>query len=623
MRGVSHLKIVGLGVFASLAVAPAAHAALAGGISLSTETRPDLVSVQTREEGSTTPKRVSYCFDENVKPDGAPAFTGSDFELYGYDADSFEDANSAVLDVDHPNCVIATFPDNTDIKHYTAGGVDQGAVRNISSNKENLDNAQPNGTSIEQVGGGLTDAPDVIQVTVDASFNQLVYVFDRNVEPGSWITPFFLYYDAAGNRVFANAVAQDSSNRNILRVQFPDFGGALSVRDAVRAGFERDAVAAENDTGETSVRQTVAVVGQDGFTARPDLVNAKIVPNGDCNAVDYSFDQPVQINDIGAFELYSGDEDEFNGDSAQVLVSKPNTVRVWFTSIHDSELCSDAGETAVASVDDFFFGPNDAAVLGTNGLLRNGVQSVPLGNVRNVKGFTSAPDATLVTFDTDEGSATVTFDQDVQDAFSGGFDVVDRFGNVYVFQPQDVVLIDGNRVKLTLPAGTAQQAVGVVLHDSAVVGTNDEESVQQAIGRANQPVSPGPGPLVPTSPSQTPSNGSTGPGGTTTPTTTGAGGNTQAVSPASVNVSPAKSSQPSTKAGRIVSARVVRTKSGKYVLLIKVSSKAKSAKVRIRTVAKNGKVVRTTVKTIKTNKTVRISGLKLGKGQKLRASLVG
>jgi hypothetical protein len=253
-------------------------------------------------------------------------------------------------------------------------------------------------------------------------------------------------------------------------------------------------------------------------------------------------------------------------------------------------------------------------VTGTNGGLRNGVQSVPLGNVRGVKGFTSAPDAMSVTFDQDEGSATVTFDQDVDTAFSGDFDAVDRFGNVYVFQPQAVSLIDGNRVRLQLPAGTAQQAVGIVLHDGAVIGTNGEDSVQQAIGRAVIPVSPGPGPLVPAAPSVAPQGPTSSPAGT-------AAASNQAVSPAQVNVSPAKSGQAAKKSGRISSARVVRTKSGKYVLLIKVSSKAKTAKVRLRTVTKKGKVVRTMVRRVKTNKTVRISGLKLHQGQKLRASL--
>jgi hypothetical protein len=590
-----------------------------------------LVSVNTRApEGSSKPKRVDFCFDEAVTyPMDDDGFDGNDFTLAGYDSRSEvegDDNPDPVVDLAIPGhkCVVVTFPDDTDIKRYTVGTVSEGAVMGQDSNKLNLVNAQPNGTSIEQVGGGLSVAPDITQVTTDVTYNQLVYKFDRNVEEDSVQWWNFFYYDPSGNKVYAIAAEVDDADKTIVRVQFDPEDGDESVTDAVRAGIEVGAVESESPDREDAIRQTVAVVGQDGFTARPDLVQAKLVP-ADSNAVDYTFDQPVRIFDVNAFELFReiGGDPIYQGQFAQVLVSNPKTVRVWF----DLAVGDITGQLVVASVDDFcFFFCGGAAVQATNGNLFNGVQSLPLGGVRNVKGFTSAPDATSVAFDTDEGSATILFDQPI-DADQGpenDIHVVDRFGNTFDVAQQNIVVVDGNRLKLEIPAGTAQQAVGVTIDEDTIDGTQPngntggftgkDPNVDQAIGRANQPVSPGPGPLVPT-----PAPGTNGGGGATAGA--GAAAASQAVSPASVQVSPAKSGKASKSKGRVVFARMIRTKSGKYVLVMKVSSKAKTAKIRIRLVSKSGKVVRSTVRTVKTNKTVRLQGLVAAKGAKLRISL--
>ena len=73
----------------------------------------------------------------------------------------------------------------------------------------------------------------------------------------------------------------------------------------------------------------------------------------------------------------------------------------------------------------------------------------------------------------------------------------------------------------------------------------------------------------------------------------------------------------------VVSVQLVLTKHGR-VLMVKVRSLKKSAKLQIRLVNAKGKVIATVVRTVKTNKRVAVKNLKIAKSVKhVRVKIVG
>ena len=158
MRG-KRLIISGAGVAAALAAAaPSANAAIAGAMPLVAETRPNLVSVEIRDEDTTTPKRARYCFDKSIR---AGSISDTGFQLVGYDVDEQEESNNAVIDPADDRCVIAVFDNNTQFSQYTVATVDIGAVRDVAHNHNNLRDAVPFGGSQLELRDGLTTARSV------------------------------------------------------------------------------------------------------------------------------------------------------------------------------------------------------------------------------------------------------------------------------------------------------------------------------------------------------------------------------------------------------------------------------------------------------------------------------
>lgn len=586
------LFISGAGVVAALAAtAPSANAAIAGGNPLVTETRPNLVSVSIREQDNVQPKRVYFCFDESIRPN---SIVDTGFQLIGYDVDEIEESNNAVIEPANDNCIIAEFDNNTVLAEYSVATVDQGAVRNVSHNKENIRDAVPFSDSTGLIGGGLTTAPDLVSATVDEAFNQIVLVFDRRIEPGSVNLNDIYYYEAGGVRVQADGATLDNSTRTILRVHFPQGGGDQTVADAQRVALEDGAVVAEDALSEESVRQSINVEGKNGRTARPELVSA-VIANAAGNAVDFTFDQTIETEDASDFEVFRDEESRFQGSTFTVLESQGSlngrVVRVWFNTPSDQEFA----EISVASVD------NGAVDSGDPANLENSIGSVRIGNSRGAKGFTSAPDATDVEFNEVDGTATVTFDQDVQDVDLARFRVVDNDGNETAAQPSDLISVDGNQVTFIVDQDVLNNAQGVSLQQDAVEtdGNGSDESVQQSIGRDNPVPSAGPDDL--------PVGG--GGGGTPAPQP----GPAPAPAPAqqvaaaggaapTARVSPARS-------GKSAKARVLYAKYRKGSLTTKISSKAKKVKIRITLRNKKGKTVKTVTRTVRTNRQVTLKNL--------------
>lgn len=609
MRGTTGLKITGLGVLAALAAAPQAHAALAGGQFMFTENRPDLVSATINENtDSSYPKAVNFCFDVTLSNDEVD---NNHFWVAGYDSSSQAQSDLAFFDPENPKCVIALFDDDTQFEEHTVATIQDGAVQNLNG-QENLLNAapldsatNPNGSEDEsnpRVGGGLTTAPDLVGAVKILASNTIRLTFDAKVDDDTVDPDRILYYEPNGNRVFADSAVVSDGDKRIVFVQFPKEDDQ-SVADAVRVALEDGAVRLDNQENERSVRQSLAVFGQDGYTARPDLL--AVTPRPEKNAVDYCFDAKVAVEDEEQFEVFREEERRFVADHAQVLAISDcgvgtSIVRAFF----NDDAMSIIDELSVASVD------NGAVEATTGDREGNSIGSKPLGSIRGVTGFTSAPDAQEMLVDLDDGTITLVFDQPAEVLNLNRISVIDRMGQEFNPAPDDVAQDGGNRVILNVGSGLSQQAVAVTLGEAAVEHADaGDDNVRQAIGRVDAVYSPGTGPfpgdLGGTDPGpKPPSNGGGGGGGgqgtpapAPAPQVAGAGGQAPVA-----RVSPARS-------GRSAKARVLYAKYRKGKLTLKVSGKAKKVKIRIALRNRKGKTVKSVTRTIKTNRRVTLKNL--------------
>lgn len=472
MRGRS-LTITGAGVLAALAAtAPSAGAAIAGGTPLVTDTRPDLVSAQRRDGEQTTPRRVRFCFDARLR---SGEVAGQGFELVDYDRSEAERSTEAVVDPEDDRCAIAVFGDDVDLREYTVATADQGAVRDVAHDKVNLRDAVPFSASTGRIRGGLTTAPDVLSVAVDEAYEELVLRFDRRIEPGSVQPGAFSYYQAGGGVVTADGATLDASSGTIVRVHFPDGGGQTTVDDAQRVALQEAAVTALGAPSSRSVRQSVNVEGRDGRTARPELVGA-VVAQAPGNAVDFTFDQPVDLEVDGDLQVFRDETTRFDATAATVLESRDGrTVRAWFTTASAQEFAELAVATAGAGAVDS----------GAPAQLAGSVGSVPLGGTVASIGLTSAPDAHDFEVDLTDGTASVLFDQEVRDVDLSAFRVVDAGGNATAVQPSTLVDVDGHVVTFLVDRDVLAAAQGISLREGAVqtAGSTGDASVQQSVGR--------------------------------------------------------------------------------------------------------------------------------------------
>ena len=77
-----------------------------------------------------------------------------------------------------------------------------------------------------------------------------------------------------------------------------------------------------------------------------------------------------------------------------------------------------------------------------------------------------------------------------------------------------------------------------------------------------------------------------------------------------------------TATAKLFSVKVLQTTTGRF-LVVNVKGKAATAKVRFTIMGKNGKVLRTIVRTVPTNKAFKIANFKLGKtAVSVRASVI-
>jgi hypothetical protein len=374
-----------------------------------------------------------------------------------------------------------------DLKSYSFGSVDDGSVvfnaggsqapGNIGDSTANLDSNSHNGTADH------TSAPDLVGVfPPDTTNNQLIYSFDQeNRHSGSgggcWCAQGlgrFLFYDANGVAHPGVPIGADTAG-NVL-VQFctgvalpatiasfctnttvnPDpvstakravvIRGTQNTTNNVSPVFSgnpsnQTGAVKENagDSQSNSPVESVAVPGTDGFTNRPDLLSAALVPGpSGTNQIDYTFSVPISTGHASNFTAVASNAQEVKGDAETVI--SPNTVRVTFPS----SLQNIQEMLVKASA----YGPHP----NTNGDLLGAVQSVnnpkgnstggvPVGNNAGAfaTGFSNGPDAFSVTFDNATGGVAVQMDQRVDpsrvETAPGSWELVANDGTIIVTFP--------------------------------------------------------------------------------------------------------------------------------------------------------------------------------------------
>ncbi|EHN10966.1 hypothetical protein PAI11_21640 [Patulibacter medicamentivorans] len=403
---------------ASVAGAAPATAALGGANRSDYAHVPDLRSVSVGRSG---PDRVVFfVFDE---PLAGNAVNASDFRLGGYaSSQQLPVADAASVVGTRPNVVELRYASSDpDLSQVTYAVVDAGAVRAFDGNQPNrVDSTAVDGADGRSGTRGHTTGPDLVGVRVDESnlnANVLIFTFDQRIDRGSVVPGQFRFLRVDGQTEAAGALASASDYEVAVRFGSPP-GDAL-VTKAVRANVGVGAVQAA-DHGNPNLPSQAVVAGQGGATALPDLLSAEVDPSAGATSIDYHYDKPVNSPIAASFLAYTATGVPVPGSSA-VVTADGYTVRV--NHPHPSRAQEHYVQAATLP----------GAVRDGNGTAAAGGATATGGNVGAfADGWTSAPDATAVTFDRGNGQVDVTLDTrlTIPSVDPAGFSLIDGNGDL-------------------------------------------------------------------------------------------------------------------------------------------------------------------------------------------------
>ncbi len=412
-RALARCAISAVAVACPLIAATAAQAAIAGANPPTQTIAPDLRSVSL-----IATNEAVFCFDKTLSNAGIAA-NAADFELAGYNSITARPATSAALDVGNTNCVVATFDpliagsSSTELKDYSIGTVLAGAVTGNAGGTSLADSVPETSSTSHSGTAGVTTGPNLVSVTADASLQQIDYVFDRPVDPGSLNPSNFGIYNASGANSLMLGTTATVVNGNQVNVG----GFGVDVRTATVAdvgplGGNSNASGngAPGGAGETSAPITsLPVAGTSGTTVGPVLISAAI---NSPNTIDFTFDKGVGTIASSPFLAYASNGSIISASGA--IVTGADTVRATFPQ-NVQNLYEEFVHAAV---------PADA-VSGANNNPNIFAGVAVGGNVGAfATGFTNAPDARSLKLDNASGTATVDFDQRVDPTSLVGTDFV-------------------------------------------------------------------------------------------------------------------------------------------------------------------------------------------------------
>lgn len=332
--------------------------------------RPELVNAQivgtnTAEEVAANPNlnegtTVRFCFDEPITG-GNP--TPGLFRVYSADG-AFEagEAGTAVLDANE-TCVVVNFANvNTDAEaaNLTVAAVNEGAVIDDQGDENPIGDA-PLGTNRQTTVGqaGITEAPDLESVSGftpqtaagggDVTLTNVTFTFDEaafTVNPAG-----FHLVTVDGDQIDCVAVAgqaggqptatQQADTTIVAECEEDVLGRDITAADIARGFVDEvtvsDARADQDDPATVgivdcdtvpanatadctgNVNPLQATQTPDANSTDPDLVSAVFTAGAtaaDDDTVTYTFDEPIQVTDPLAFQVYDINGEETNSTAA-------------------------------------------------------------------------------------------------------------------------------------------------------------------------------------------------------------------------------------------------------------------------------------------------------------------
>lgn len=306
---------VSAGVLAvSLASAMPANAALGNAKPGAFTLTPNLVSV------SVSGSQATYRFDRQLQDN--PAIVPGNFTLApnaaaGNNAPPANGAAPGISAQVNGSTVTVGFAADRDLTKFVAGGVSAGAVQTLNQpGRTNIaaDTAPVTTTNSQDGTRGFSAAPQLISVARESA-TVLVYTFDREVvAPGGGISGANFGVNDAGTGAATPGAGTPTIEADRVRVNFPL--GTTALNAAVSA-FNLDgavvsatpvATAPANAVGNANATfSRVAFAGKTETTARPDLTEARLLPEslgfGQGTSVEYTFDDAVTAGAPANFQL--------------------------------------------------------------------------------------------------------------------------------------------------------------------------------------------------------------------------------------------------------------------------------------------------------------------------------
>jgi hypothetical protein len=416
----ARITVVAAALAIPLLAVGTARASIAGAPHGVTQDVPDLVSANT-----VSSNEVIACYDKTLNSGISPG----DFDLRGYAAGVYQPPTfGGHIDGTNDHCVDLFWNTSIigDINQYTVltdfGGVTAKST-GLQSEEDSTTLSIPNALGTHNGTAGLTTAPNLVGAGSPlSSQNTLVFVFDKAVDPTSLFENEFEIWNGSAIRCFAtNAAIQAGTNDQDVVVTFSK--GCMSVQDAVLAGVFNDGsdtvtgfVRAASNTNSYSPLQVVPATGTNaangGVTSAPDLTNAQLDP-GNPDAIDYTFDKHVVVADKSdfCFAPATGVNPNVPGGrncAVSATIANPPTdtvVRATFNG--------DLSKYIEYAVQAYVF--NEAVSAENSPFENNTDGSHAVGDNAGAfaRGFTTAPDVFLVTFNQAAETATVSVDQRV------------------------------------------------------------------------------------------------------------------------------------------------------------------------------------------------------------------
>ncbi|MGH9040589.1 MAG: choice-of-anchor D domain-containing protein [Acidimicrobiia bacterium] len=364
---------------------------------------PDLLDATVVQDDAGTPgdpaddlSRVRVCFDEALGTVTDPARFGITF----YNSAVRVAATSVTVDPADPSCVVAAFPDHTDVDRATLVTVTDDAVTGTDGRPNVEDSTPLQGTRLDPRPGDIT-GPNLISAIPDLAMGTVTFTFDEmeTASPGARFT----FVDDQGDEHPADSVSAVSASQGKVVVAFTgNLGTArrfVALPDAVR-----------NDGNEPNVEQST-----DANVAGPELSAVTQVPPAPGDApgpprYDFTFNEAVRAADIGRLFLYTADGTRFPVTAA--TQPAPDVVRVTAPDLTGLEPTVVLGVAQARAVFAKLVTPTGAEVSGAP----NPLGTRPVGRLTFTPSSpTDGPDLIDVVFLPDDHVVEYLFDEPVRD----------------------------------------------------------------------------------------------------------------------------------------------------------------------------------------------------------------